>query len=259
MSFLETLGKAIGGFILTLCLISLIFTYGFAEITNYNSLKPVFTDITTNQLNAVGNPDQLKTLIEQQCLLSDKLNIPFDNTSLDINCADIQQSDDMTKYLSGQLFDAFYNKEYDCSVIDCLTTAMQTKNPQDLTILVSAKMHSFLQTLIIFFIAGIIAGLAIIIVSLRQLFSILKTIGIAMIVSGLSFIIILVMKFMVPVSQNSLLGFVENIMNMFIILYAIVFAIGVILFIAGWYKTRKSTKRKELEKPKTIHKNKKNK
>lgn len=248
MALLENIGKAIGGVILTLSLISIIFAYGFAQTTSYESLKPVFTDMTASQFSSIGD-DQLKMLVSKQCQSADKITMPFDSVELSLNCADAQKSENLTKYISEQLFNAFYYKRYDCSMIDCVKNAISFRSPEDLGVIISAKMNEFLQTLIIYFAAGIILGLLIIILSIRKIFPILKASGMSMIVAGLAFIMLLASKFIMPVNE-SLLGFVENMMNMFITLYGIVFAIGIVIFIIGWYGNRKIKEPKPRKKAK---------
>ena len=174
MGLLETIGKAVGGFILTFSLVALVFAYGYAEITNYDSLKPVFTEITTDQLNKL-DMNQLKAYIDQGCRLRDNFSISLGEIEIMLDCKEIANAN-LTKYISEAVFKAFYYKDYDWAVIECLKNAMTAKNVQNMTVLLSAEMNAFLRQLALYLLAGIVIGIVIIILSLRKLFPILKAI-----------------------------------------------------------------------------------
>ncbi|MBI5332864.1 MAG: hypothetical protein HZB65_04780 [Candidatus Aenigmarchaeota archaeon] len=154
MSLLENLGKSIGSMILIISIVGLVFAYGFAQATDYDSLKPVFTDLTASQLKSVSDSEQLRSLINQQCLSTDTITMPIGNTMLELDCKELQSAEDIEKYASGKIFDSFYYKEYDCSAIECLQNALGPEK-QNLGVLVSDKMHSLLETMMIYLIADI--------------------------------------------------------------------------------------------------------
>ncbi|GEM_PF-2682998 len=246
----KTFGKAIGGIFLTLFILSTVFVYGLSEATNESSLKPVFTEIISNQLSPQleGTIDQFRLYTNEQCKNSNTINITITDSPLSIKCDELKlvTNDKLVSFLSEKIFENFYYKDYKCTDINCFKKLL-SKDPQDLAVLLSAQMNSLLKSLIIYMIIGIIIAASIIVISIRKLFPILKSVGLTLIVSGLVFIVMLFSDYFLPSAEGALGDFIKNIVSTFTYLYGIVFAIGIILAVIG-YIGQKYSKTNEQEK-----------
>ena len=235
---LTAIGKAIGAFLLALFILSTVFVYGLSQITEYDSLKPVFTESITDQINNQfsQNQDEFLRYINAQCRSSDTLVLSVGNITLNLDCKELlaKAPEKIPEYLSEKIFQNIYYKKYDCSALQCLTKAFSSRDPQELTVIISSQTNEFLKSLLPYLIAGIIISILIIIVSIRKLFEILKAIGITLIISGIAFIVILLSESFLPTADGALGGFIKTIVNTFAFLYGIVFAIGIVLTIIGY-------------------------
>ncbi len=54
MSILRSVGKSVGGVLFTTFLVSLIFLVGIVQLTEYENMKSVFTDIFNMEISGLG-------------------------------------------------------------------------------------------------------------------------------------------------------------------------------------------------------------
>ncbi|MBI4895098.1 MAG: hypothetical protein HY831_01265 [Candidatus Aenigmarchaeota archaeon] len=254
---IKTIGKAIGGILLTLFILSTIFVYGLSEATSESSLKPVFTGIISEQLSPQleANMDEFRLYTNEQCKKYDTINISITDSELPIKCDELKQvtNDKLVNFLSEKVFEKFYYTDYGCNDISCFKKIL-SKDPKEMVVLLSAQMNTLLKSLIIYLIIGIIISLAIIIASIQKLFPILKNVGLTLLVSGLVFIVMLFSKYFLPSAQGALGEFINKIVNTFTYLYGIVFAIGIMVAVIGYIGQKYWSDSKEhTEKKKSSH------
>ena len=235
---LSGIGKAVGGFLLGIFIVALVFTYGFSQVTSYDSLKPVFNDVISEQLSGQltdENMAQYKIFIDQQCAKSNTINLPVEGMNIEQECREIQNktTEELRAYASDLIFKPMYYKDYGCSGFACLQKAFEG-GIQNMAVLVSAEMNDFVKSLIPYMLAGLIISIFIIVISIRRVFSILKTIGLSFLSAGIVFVIMLVMQYLLPSSDNIFGEFGRTVTNIFIYLYGVVFAIGIALTIIGY-------------------------
>lgn len=255
----KSIGKAVGGILLTFFILASVFAYGLSEATSQQSLQPVFTEVISEQLSPQlqgARLDEFRLYTNEQCKKADYINLTLTDSEISIKCDELKQvaNDKLVEFLSEKIFQNFYYKDYGCKDINCFKKLL-SKDPQDLAVLLSAQMNSLLKSLIIYMIIGIVVALAILIASIQKIFPIMKSVGLTLVVSGMVFIVMLFSDYFLPSAEGALGNFIKNIVNTFTFLYGIVFAIGIVLAVLGYIGQKYWTDEKD-DKPK--HKNHKN-
>ncbi len=188
-------------------LIALIIVTGFAQLTEFDNLKPVATDLTSklfvenqgkggvNQLIVGNTGQQLLGSINQQCKSQDTmlLPIPLGYQTMKIDCKKIREGGDsgLAQYISDNIMKDYY-KHYDCSPIGCMVNMLVYKRPEEASYSFSGEMNSFLKKIVPFLLVGTLIGLAMIIYSSRKIIPITKEVGGVMLgIAGIPFLILL--------------------------------------------------------------------
>lgn len=249
MSLLRSIGIGIFGLLFTMFLMSTVFVMAGSQITNYSTIKPVFTDFIEKQISSAmerqaGNMTNLSTALQgyQTLLLTQcqgKESIKIDNfpivQNLTVNCSDIAKSkpEDIIKLLAANAFDTLYYKKYDCSFLECI-------QKQQFGAILSPLSDSFLRSAILYLILGTIVSGAIMAFLIRKIGSILKNIGICLIIIGIPFFLMPSFKKFIPAQMASFISpitdsvFASLSTNLMYILIA-----GVALTVAGFLMGKK--------------------
>jgi len=256
---------SIGKFLLRFFVLTLIFVYGFANVTEYNNLKPIVSDLTAKLIEGTqakdSNNQQVMESITQQCKNTDKIVIPLGSESLTIDCKEVQAKGGgaaLSQYMSDALSNILlkdYYKNYDCSPIGCITSLVFSRNPENLSFMISAQMNLFLKTLIPYLAIGIVLSLFILIYSIRETFAIFKEVGMTLLSAGVPFLLLLLLQYREQLlvstgilsgkedflrSANEFIsGSVYNVVNLYLIMYGIVFIVGAAFAITGYIGLKK--------------------
>lgn len=205
MSILQKLGEIFGCLIFSLAFGFLIVFIALANFTQYTTLQPIATSLIEKQLTNGTDQNQLNALffnLTEQCKLSSTAIVPLnDNNQVNLKCEDIKNSNssDVPHLIAITLFNQTYYKSYDCAFIDCIKgltfeTSSNAAENQKFTILTSAKANEFFSKNQIFLIVATIVGIILIIVSVRVWYNILKAIGITMLLIGITYLFISLIK-----------------------------------------------------------------
>lgn len=253
----NAIGVMIGKYLLGLCVVCLIFAIGFSQVTEYNTLKPVVNEFTKKFLE--GNPgngpnqtigQQLYTGIMQECMSKERVEYPFINEKLVLDCKGVKTggisaiSESVT-----QLMLKDYYKKYDCTPLGCILDIFAGKQG-NFTYIYSEQMNSFLKMVIPFLIAGILAGVILIYFSTKDIFLFLDNLGKTLLKSGIPFLILMILIYrdqllvttgilsgkenFMRSADDFFSGPIYQIMNLFLYLYGAVFIIGITCIAIGF-------------------------
>jgi len=258
MSVLSALGKIIGGIILGLFLIGLIFASGMAQFTTYDNLQPTFVNlISTSMPINESQFTQTKAMLTQQCQQPGVTTIDLGTlgnggVNMTLKCSDIASATSaaqLARLAATGLFDSIYYKNYTCEFFSCMSTLPEQEK---MTVMSSAHANAFFNQAVMWCIGGMILGIVLLVVAIRKPFGIAKAVGIEMIASGaVAYVGISMIKGTISTGMpsevigvaNSLFGILQN--N-----FIIVLAIGVVLTVIGFVgvrfvKTKKPAKKKK--------------
>ncbi len=262
MELISWIGKGIGGFLLTTFLAFLILDIGMIELTTESNIKPIISDSIQEQLDEQLTAEQLpyvhqdfidkceSSASNELTLTSDEIGMPVD---INLNCNRIKSSspETITIVLAESAANDLYNKEYDCSVLECV------KDPEKASVLISKKGHNFFANIKNYLIYGCLLGAGLIILfSRKSLYIISKNLGYSLFVTGLPFVL---MGYITSAIKEKLpaelpAGFSSLFDNMIASMsynYKLVFSIGIVLLVFGFLgsmiaeKVKKSMKKSE--------------
>jgi hypothetical protein len=210
MPILRAAGSWFGRFLFTTFLLLAIIALTFSQFTEPTTLRPMAIDTFTNQLSNNTQFNDMVQSVVSTCNSTgqESLTIPAPEMNLTFKCADLLSTSDPAKAVTGTMFDAIYYRTYPCSFFDCLKNGIGI--PQ---IFFSEGAHGFLLQVvpILFFIAMV--GAALVIVSIREPFEILKSLGWGLIVTGVPYIYFLFFPFIVPSQVSFATGLVALLMS----------------------------------------------
>jgi hypothetical protein len=257
MGIARKLGKILSGSLFTTFLVFAILVMSLIQFTEYNALKPVFTDILSQQITSSTPPEELDRLhaaLSAKCKNSETVDIPMENQNISVKCSEIENSKpkDLTKLVAVKTFDDMYYKQYDCKFIECVQ-----KGEGSLFIILSAHANNFFKTAQVYlWVLTFIFG-ALLILSIETWADRLKGVGTSLILTALPFFFLNyladffvpkgVMQSLPPQVANSVNNLIGQLVNSTFINYLIVFVIGVILVSGGYildYRLKKQKMKK---------------
>jgi len=246
MSFLSKTGEIFGGLIFSLSLGFLIVFIALANFTQYNNLQPIMTNLIVNQFRQNLTQTQIDFLysdLTDQCKSSATANVPLgNNNSASLKCEDVKNSNstDIPNLIAKNLFDQIYYKKYDCSFLNCIKDLSFQKGTvetnQKFQIVLTAKANEFFTKNQIFLIGGMFLGIALIIVSVRVWYNILKNVGFTLLFVGITYLLIPLMKssFIGQVTGMDLSAVVDALFKPIIMLLRISLILGIIFTATGY-------------------------
>jgi hypothetical protein len=241
MGFLRSLGKFVLGSVFSLSLVLLLVASSFSQLTEYSSLKKVFSGITETQMKKI-NISEAYYLMKNVCKIEKKINLPIDNETIELNCSEIEKIEekDFQDFLTTKVFEKFYFKEYPCSIIECLKKG----DVQNFLIIFSNEGNLFfkkIQNYLIFITAATCIGFILVLKSFEEK---MKGLGKVLFSTGLFYFIFKFSYSFLP-TQIKEFKIVEETFNIFTEKFLYLFIAGILLIIFGYlisYRKRKKTK-----------------
>jgi hypothetical protein len=239
MGILKKVGVSVGCLLFTTFIALSIVSIAVVDITSYDSLQPLFSDIIKSSIGDVDpvSMDVMLDTLRQQCQGQDKIEFPQGDTTIMIECSDImEEGADVRDIIATSMFDELYYKQYECGFIECLTSG-------EFTVIASAQGNSFFQNTQIIFIAVSALGAAMIIAFTETWPGRLKTLGIQMIFIGIAYFLIdivipMVLPNFVPTTEmgavTQAMSLVDSITQNMKMYFLCFFIAGVVLTAAGY-------------------------
>jgi hypothetical protein len=198
----------IGSSLFIVGIIFAIYSSALAQLTEYETLKGVFTEILQTQVNqqdedlegAIAvNEEQVYAFLQQQCEGKETVSIPVDEDvgigimlpdidEIQVDCAKLEEMSQEEISIEEQLmvvatkniFDSFYFKQYDCEFIFCLTTG----SPE---VILTERGHRFFSDNIIMLWGVVAFGCALVIISCETWDERFKGLGWPLFIIGISY------------------------------------------------------------------------
>lgn len=280
MGILAFLGKGLGSTIFVLCLAVLIMSITMTQVTSQETMKPVFTELIKGQMTQQmqQSPEQLTNTynqLVQVCQVTDEetIEVPLAGipgqdgaTSFEINCPELIAGgpENINEMIAeslgvgvGNLFDQIYLKEWNCpgveGYIDCLKNA---KNEELPLLILSKRSNTFFQELQLYIILGMLIGVLIVVVSLRNIAKISKALGVSCIFVGIGYFFMgFSQRFIPPQVAEMAAPLTDVIFSSMSQNFLIVFIVGIVLTAGGVVlgiiqKKKVKKEKKPEEKPK---------
>jgi len=250
MGIFRTLGRGGGGFLFVTFLSMAILMMGVIEITEPSNLKPLMTDVASQQFTKQVSPEQLSlihTRLLSQC--SGKENVEFsvglDNVTL--NCSSVKASrpEDLGTLVGGALFDKVYYKNYDCGFVQCFQKSdFQGK----ISLLPTSLGNQFFKEVLIYLWIGTALFGLILLISAKG-WEIPKDFGKSLIIVGFPVIFTKFLKEKINLltETSAAQPLIDKLLNSISNIYLIAIAAGVVLMVIG-YLGSYMTKKKETKK-----------
>lgn len=190
MTLLSAACKVVGGLLFTLFLVALVMAAGLAQFTDYGNLQPAVSSTILQQIPNMSAHDvsAVKSEVAAHCqrIGAETFNLAdvrsgFPNATM--RCSDVAAADagGLKRLVAVGIFDYAYHKEYPCDFLSCMS---QLPEQEKAMAAISSQANAFFKALMLWSVVGIIAGLALIALGTRELFGVLRQLGIEAIVSG---------------------------------------------------------------------------
>jgi len=275
MGVLRSIGKAVGGAIFTLSLVSLIVSIGLVQFTEYENMKTIFNEIFSSQIEGgLGeiSPESVgKEAIEgmtekelgemyqaflEMCEGKESVDVPISESgeTITIDCNELRAAQSEEEGLEAvigdvaatSIFDGIYYKEYDCGFLDCIQAGQ-------VGIVISAQGHEFFKRVRLYLAAGVAAGAAIILISAERWSARLKGLGWPLVFTGISYFLMDFTKNIIvpklPAAEQAgidIMSLVDKMIAPIMNIFLIVLVVGVVLTAGGYalaYKEKKEKKK----------------
>jgi hypothetical protein len=237
MGILRNIAKAITTFFFSLFLAFLLITFLFYNITNYNTIKNIFTTVFKISLlenTTTQEIEQLYSSIFSYCKVNTNITLPIDNMTL--SCSEIldKNSDTFINLIAEKSFEKFYYKSYECDFLECVKNI---RSGEDFAVFFSLKAHGFFERLLwLLLITTIVSGIA--------LFFLIETWSGRFKLFGFEFLSIGIFFFLLPYLKDFAskkipkeIPAVEKVLNLILdqlsSILLIFFILG-ILFVSAW-------------------------
>ncbi len=240
---LKGLGKVIGGTLLVILLSFAVMTYGLKNLSAYDNFKPIFVDTIISTMgkesgNEQFNSSDFQKMIEIECSKKSTVIIPLGDQGfagmkeLEVSCEKISQTspNKMFNLFAESLFDKFYYKQYNCSVIECF----QSGGDNTLA-LVSEQGHKFYTQIFWYVVLATVFAAFILVISSSTVYGAIQGIGSASVVAGLNYFLIKFAQNLVPGEAAQAAGpALAKVFGFFETGFIILLVGGAALFIIGF-------------------------
>lgn len=251
MSILRGIGKFLGGLIFSTLLGLALLTLSLAQLTEYNTLRPMVVGILEQQINQQFTPDDLSAINSQLLeLCQNNDTIQLSNNTITgtntLNCTKLRESNNLSSFLATSTFDDIYYKKYNCSVLECLQERNDTEKAM---IIFSETANNYFKNILNYFIIGTVIGAIILLVSAKG-WGIPKSFGVCLVSVGIPYFVINIIKGMLPIPQEAIQvagPVINQIFDLISIKFLIVFVIGIavlVIGLVGVYLTKKKNGKK---------------
>lgn len=232
MPILKTIAIFLIGFLFYLALSSMLGILVVSKMTEYGSMKSVFSDILESQLNKTPQLDVMNAALTGECALKDSITMPFQGQNVTIDCKEYLKSKSVAKTLAGSMFDSIYNKKYDCDFIDCVKQG-------NVAVLMSSATSKFIETIFSYAVLTTIVLGVLFSFLLREIAKIMKNIGGCLLATALPFLLIFNIKSLLPAEMSFAAPIVEKIFGTVTTYMYGMIVLGAILIAAGFVLGRK--------------------
>jgi hypothetical protein len=238
MGILRSIVRSVGGFFFVLFLSMVILMMAVIEITEYDNLKPVVTDIIAQQLTNQTSPEQLSQIhaqLSSQCSGKETVEMPVgENLNVTLNCSSVNASkpEDLGTLIGGAVFDKIYYKEYDCEFIQCY---QQSDSQGKISLFSTSLANQFFKKVLIYLWIGTgVFGLILLISS--KGWEIPKDFGKSLIVVGMPIIFtkFLKEKINLPTETSAAQPLIDKLLNSISNVYLIAIVAGAVLVVIGY-------------------------
>ncbi len=216
--------KVLGGILFTTSLSLLVIAVSLASVTEYSSLKPLFSDLISKRMPG-EQLSQYYTLVLMSCEKSQTIDMPMGIERITLQCSDIKSAgkDGFSALVSSTLFDSIYYKEYSCGFIDCVK--------QSPLVILSQHANAFMNNMIYMMIILTIISAVILAISSRN---VVKSFGTSLLFVGLSYFVVLFSKTLIPAQIMDVGGgFINPILDAIAFNFMVVLVAGAALT-ASW-------------------------
>jgi hypothetical protein len=252
MSILKKAGEIFGSLIFALAFGFLILFIALANFTKYDTVQPLITNEIESQLIGNVQQNQLELLylnLTDQCKSTSRAVVPLgDDNQAYLQCEDIKHSNstEIPHLIALNIFNQTYYKHYDCSFLDCVRDIIFSKNStanenQNMQIILSSTANEFFTSNQIFVEIATIIGIIIIIFSVRVWYNILKIIGITLLVVGITYLFIPIIKTEISATAQShnipnqiLVSIVDTLFSPITTILKASLIIGIIFTVTGY-------------------------
>lgn len=251
MGMLRNLGKFFGWVSFSSVLALLIFTLALVQLTDYNTLKPIATDLVSQQILSQMNvtEDQLKEYhakFAKECT-SDTYTVSLGGETISINCSQVKSSapQDLVKIVAASAFDKAYYKKYDCEFLQCL---QQQDGMEKYAVILSPVTQQFFKNIFNYLLVALVVSGIILFVSIESVVGRIKSFGSCFLAVGLLYFMVPATKNLVPIPSEAK-AFAEPIINQMLdplgTKLLIILVVGVILTAVGFvieYRQKRGSK-----------------
>ncbi len=245
MSFARKIGGVLGELIFSACLGFFIIFVALANFTQYNNIQPLVTSTIESQFKIQQNQvDALYANLVSQCKTSSTAEVMLTNQNVSLNCTDVgaSNSSNIVRLISKNIFDQIYYKKYDCSFLDCVRGLAFPQNVTDVQmnqnyqVIISAKSNEFFSSSQIFLIVGIAVGIVLIFISAKFWPDVLKIVGIILILVGIMYFFIPLIKTLLPVAPQveNFITIVNLLLAPIMVMLKYILILGIVLTAAGY-------------------------
>ena len=122
MGILRTFSKVLFSTAFVISFTLLIAVFFLSKITDYSTLKRITYPLIENQLNITEEQKSaIFNYLQYRCTHEREINISI-GKNISISCEEIKKTNEknITEYLIGKIFDAFYFEKYECELQGCL-------------------------------------------------------------------------------------------------------------------------------------------
>jgi len=244
-------GIVIGSVILSILLILTLTVFSLAQLTNYETVKPLVTNLAAQTLTQNLTADEMNTLYSNLTVACDVsgneiIILPMgENTteSVKIKCATLKSSEpsDLGKILGESIFDDLYAKDYGWDYPEAF---LKAKSPNEyFSAFFSKKAHDFYNVMFMVLLALTIIMALVLIWMGKSWIAIARDFGISLIITAAPFFLLELFKSNLPSTITNILGSTAEMMTKSLSQnFLIILAIGIILLVIGLVGSRFSKK-----------------
>lgn len=245
ISLLSSAGKVVGSLVFIPLLSLAVLAGAASQALTYDSLRASLIDAMESAFAGDAAPAELEATRSEflrRCGTSETITQAaegFGNITISCSAIRAASSSDFPKVLAGAAFDSIYYRDHDCELVECITSG----DPGKMLAIASQEARSFFATAAWMFLAGAVIGFIAIAASSRHLFSILKIVGIDLIVAGIPGILLfgasaaLLRAFPLPAG---LPGFASAFLSQLATYYMLMLPAGIAVAAAGFALARKA-------------------
>lgn len=232
---LRTIGKWFGIFILIFFLFLTVFIHFMVKFTEFDTLSTLFTKIFVSNVISKDQLNQMYSNLLDECGNKSQygnVTLNIGNKSVVLKCEDIKKStpEGLVNLAGKSFFADIYYKEYSCSFLDCLSKPGEDKY----MVILSQKANAFFRNIqtILWVCTGV--GVALIIISVKGLGDKLKTLGVTLLFSGISTLILIYIITHFISFPSEARSVIEGMFGLFLNILVAITITGLVLIILGY-------------------------